>query len=62
MPDRPDVAAGIRISEDARAEVQRYVLLFMPLAALLMGASVWGWRRSMENKPYARRGAKEPRA
>lgn len=62
VPDRAEVAAGMRVSEDARAEVERYVLLFMPLAALLMGASVWGWRRSSENKPYERRGTKEPPA
>jgi hypothetical protein len=55
VPDRADVAAGIRISEAARAEVERYVLLFMPLAAVMLGVAVWAWRRSSENKPYARR-------
>lgn len=55
VPDRADVPAGIRISEEARAEVERYVLLFMPLAAVMLGVAVWAWRRSSENKPYARR-------
>lgn len=52
VPDKADVPAGIRISEGARAEVERYVLLFMPLAAVLLGIAVWAWRRSSENKPY----------
>jgi ABC-type uncharacterized transport system len=60
VPDRAEVAAGMRVSEEGRAEVQRYALLFMPLAALLLGASVWGWRRSSENKPYVRAETKEP--
>jgi hypothetical protein len=63
VPDRAEVAAGMRVSEEGRTEVQRYVLLFMPLAALLLGVAVWAWRRSSENKPYAARDAeatKEP--
>jgi len=66
VPDRAEVAAGMRVSEEGRTEVQRYVLLFMPLAALLLGAAVWAWRRSSENKPYvakrANPGTKEPPA
>jgi hypothetical protein len=56
VPDRPEIAAGMRVSEKGRADVERYVLLFMPLAALLLGATVWAWRRSAENKPYVRVG------
>lgn len=55
VPDKPEVAAGMRISEAGRDEVRRYVLVFMPLAALLLGAAVWAWRRSSENKPYDKR-------
>jgi hypothetical protein len=54
VPDRAEVAAGIRVSEEGRTEVRRYVLVFMPLAALLLGVAVWAWRRSSENKPYER--------
>ncbi|HEY6462683.1 MAG TPA: DUF4350 domain-containing protein, partial [Polyangiaceae bacterium] len=62
VPDRAEVPAGMRISEGDRAEVERYVLLFMPLAALLLGASVWGWRRTSENKPYvpSKKGPRAP--
>jgi hypothetical protein len=59
VPDKPEVDAGMRVSEQGRAEVRRYVLVFMPLAALLLGAAVWAWRRSSENKSY-QRGDKEP--
>jgi hypothetical protein len=55
VPDKAEIAAGMRVSSEGRAEVERYVLLFMPLAALLMGASVWAFRRAAENKPYAPR-------
>jgi hypothetical protein len=52
VPDRAEVAAGIRVSEEGRDEVRRYVLVLMPLAALLIGIAVWAWRRSSEDKPY----------
>jgi hypothetical protein len=49
----------MRISEQGRDEVRRYVLVIMPLAAILLGAAVWAWRRSSENKPYVPGGAGE---
>ena len=52
VPDRPAVAVAMRLSEEGRAEVRRYVLLLMPLAALLLAIAVWAWRRSSENTPY----------
>jgi ABC-type uncharacterized transport system len=52
VPDRPAVAVAMRLSEDGRAEVRRYVLFLMPLAALLLAVAVWAWRRSSENTPY----------
>jgi hypothetical protein len=52
VPDKGEVAAGVRVSEEGRSEVRRYVLVFMPLAALLLGVAVWAWRRSSENRPY----------
>ena len=53
VPDKAEVAAGIRVSEESRTQVERYVLLWMPLAAVLLGVAVWLWRRSSENRPYA---------
>jgi hypothetical protein len=58
VPDRDEVAAGIRVSDEGREEVRRYVLLLMPLAAALLGVAVWAWRRSSENKPYEPRGGR----
>ena len=52
VPDKAEVAAGMRVTEESRAEVRRFVLLWMPLAVLLLGAAVWLWRRSSENAPY----------
>jgi ABC-type uncharacterized transport system len=52
IPDKAEVAAGMRVSEEEREEVRSYVLVLMPLAALLLGAAVWAWRRASENKPY----------
>ncbi|MGO8997743.1 MAG: Gldg family protein [Polyangiaceae bacterium] len=48
---KASVAAGIRITEDSRAEVKRYVLVFMPLAALLLGLAVGLRRRGTEGAP-----------
>jgi hypothetical protein len=55
VPDRAEVSAGVRVSEQGREEVRRYVLLLMPLAAALLGIAVWAWRRSSEDKPYVGR-------
>ena len=53
VPERAEVAVAVRISEEGRDEVRRYVLVLMPLAALLLGLGVWAWRKSSENAPYA---------
>ncbi|MGD0677085.1 MAG: GldG family protein [Polyangiaceae bacterium] len=55
VPDRAEVSAGLRISEEGREEVRRYVLIFMPLSTILLGVAVWAWRRSNENKAYEAR-------
>ena len=55
VPDGAAVTAAMRISEEGRNEVRRYVLVFMPIAAILMGIAVWAWRRSSEEAPYGGR-------
>jgi hypothetical protein len=52
VPDRAEVAVAMRLSDEARAEVRRYVLVLMPLAVVLLGLAVWAWRRSSENAPH----------
>ncbi|HEX7666610.1 MAG TPA: GldG family protein [Polyangiaceae bacterium] len=54
VPTRPQVAAGIRITEESRDAVFRYVVFFMPLAVLLLAAAVAFWRRSSERAPRKR--------
>jgi hypothetical protein len=54
VPDRAEVSVGVPVSELGRSEVRRYVLILMPLAAIFLGVAVWAWRRSTEDKPYAR--------
>jgi hypothetical protein len=50
IPPRPSVAAGIRISEDSRDEVKRYVLIYMPLTVAILGVAMSFVRRSTENR------------
>lgn len=57
VPDKAEVAAGMRVSEQGRDEVRRYVVVLMPLAALLLAAAVWSWRQSSEGKPYGAGGS-----
>jgi len=48
VPPKPTIAASLRITEESLSEVARYVLLFMPGAAILMALAVWLRRRSTE--------------
>ncbi|MGH7272416.1 MAG: GldG family protein, partial [Polyangiaceae bacterium] len=55
VPDSGEATVAVRISEEGRDEVRRYVLILMPLAALLLGLAVGAWRRSSESAPYVPR-------
>lgn len=59
VPDRAAVPAGLRITADDRSEVLRYVLVFMPAMAALLGVGIGLWRRSSEGKPPAEPDAKK---
>lgn len=58
VPARPSIAAGMRITDESRKEIERYVLVFMPLAAALLGVGVWLRRRSTEGAPRAGKSGK----
>lgn len=63
IPDRPAALGAIRISEDARTDIWRYVLLYVPGAAALLGVAVWLRRRSTEGREWksvAKRGGPDP--
>jgi len=53
IPDKPAVA-GARINEASLGEVLRYVVVYMPAAALLLGAAVYLRRRGGEASPGKR--------
>lgn len=59
IPDRQTPAASLRITEESLGEIMRYVLVFMPGAALLLGVSVYLMRRS-DRKDRKDRNRKEP--
>ena len=51
IPDRPAVAAGIRITDDDRSKVQRYVVIIMPGTVAVLGVVIALWRRRTEGAP-----------
>ncbi len=50
VPDKAAVAAGIRMDDDSRSTVRRYVLVFMPATVALLGIAVAVFRRAGEGK------------
>ncbi len=46
LPQKPAQAAGLRITEDSLSSVARYALLYVPLAAVLLGLAVAIRRRA----------------
>jgi hypothetical protein len=54
VPEKASVVAAIHITEEARSEIWRYVLLYMPLSAALVGFAVGLRRRSTEGRKRVR--------
>jgi hypothetical protein len=50
VPDKPAVAAGIRITDDDRSAVRRYVLFLMPGTVAVLGLFIGLWRRRTEGR------------
>jgi hypothetical protein len=50
VPEKPSVASAIRITDESRSEIWRYVLLYMPVSTALLGLAVGLRRRSTEGK------------
>lgn len=65
VPERATVSAGIRITEDDRAAVRRYVVFLMPGTVAMLGIFIAVWRRRTEGaeaeKPDAKPAPKKPR-
>jgi hypothetical protein len=51
IPDRGAVTASVHLTDESRAELRRYVLVFMPGAFVLAGIAVGLARRAGEGKP-----------
>lgn len=60
IPDKPAVTAGLRLSEDSLAGIFRYVVVYMPLAAALLGLAVHLARRGSERRPGDKGGPGAP--
>ena len=52
IPDRPPALGAIRISDDARTDIWRYVLLYVPGSAALLGIAVALRRKSTEGRAW----------
>jgi hypothetical protein len=50
VPDKPQVVAAIHLTDDARSELWRYVLLYMPLTAACAGILIGILRAASEGK------------
>ncbi len=53
VPEKPSHPAGLSLTEDSLGEVLRYVLLYMPGSALLLGALILFRRRQTERRSRA---------
>lgn len=50
IPNKPSFTAGLRLSEDSLASIFRYVVIFIPLASVLIGIAVHLRRRTTEKR------------
>jgi len=53
IPNKPTFTAGLKVSEAWLASTFRYVVIYMPLACVLLGAAVYLRRRSTERHAEA---------
>ena len=51
VPEKASVGAGIKIDEDSRGTIRRYVVLFMPATVALLGIAIALFRRAGEGAP-----------
>jgi hypothetical protein len=54
VPAKASVVSALHVSDESRSEIWRYVLLYMPLSAALLGLAVGLRRRSTEGQKRAR--------
>ena len=63
VPEKTAVGAAMRVNEESRDAIRRYVVLFMPATVALLGVAIALFRRAGEGKPAGDKGSKsdEPR-
>jgi hypothetical protein len=60
VPEKAKVASALHLTDESRAEVWRYVLLYMPMSTALLGLAVGLRRRSTEGRERPRASGKTP--
>ena len=50
VPEKAAVGAGMRVDEESRGSIRRYVVLFMPATVALLGVAIALFRRAGEGK------------
>lgn len=53
VPEKAAVGAGMRVNEESRGVIRRYVVLFMPATVALLGVAIALFRRAGEGKAKA---------
>lgn len=54
VPEKPKVASAIHLTDESRGEIWRYVLVYMPMSAALLGLAVGLRRRTTEGRARPR--------
>jgi hypothetical protein len=55
VPEKAPVGAGMRVDDESRGAIRRYVVLFMPATVALLGIAIALFRRAGEGRAKARR-------
>jgi hypothetical protein len=51
IPQKESVSAGLKLDEASLKDIRSYVLIYMPLAAIVLGIAIAWFRRQSEGKP-----------
>ena len=62
VPEKAAVSAGMKIDEESRGTIRRYVVLFMPATVALLGIAIAVFRRAGEGAPKKPARKKKKRA
>jgi hypothetical protein len=61
VPEKAPVGAGMRVNEESRGVIRRYVVLFMPATVALLGIAIAMFRRAGEGRPKTEKKTKRKR-